>query len=330
MKDIFAERAVDNFWEIMNDFLESLAGAFPDCPDTKEWKMWITNIVATDPKKRAEGVERWAQGLQAPLQKGCAKYAKAVASITGSPACVYHAVAYKDIDAAHASNESMQSLGLPDKLRSDTMTEKDRVVFWRYMDELNKHAMTATGGTPPKVPSSEEIANDIQRRKGGGLPLKPQSLQHGLHDLWKQLCESRGCPVTDDLEGLGAKLMTLDDGGVAARCRAREEAAFAEVASVMALGGDPPTEEQWTLLDKAFGLATMERAIPAPMMRGIESVANRLVKDLASGSANLESLDIESIGKEVLSSVPTDTVSSFADNIEKILPALQRMHPDPH
>ena len=327
MKDVFAERAIASFWDIMRDFLESLAATFPDCAETSDWKLWINNVIANDEKKRVEGIEKWCAGAQSPLKKGCAKYAKAVASITGAPACVYQAGAYRDIDAIHASDKWLCDLNLPEKLRSAAMNDKSRVIFWKYMDELNKHAYAATGIAVPRVPTSEEIAADIQRRKGLGSSLptgKAPGLQQGLHELWKQLCESRGV-APENVDEVGQKLTELS--GVCMRCRDRDADAFAEAAAALGLGADPPTEEHWTLLDKAFGMATMESAIPAPMMRGIESVANKLVKDLASGNADLGALDIESIGKQVLCNVSNDDVSSFADNLDKILPALERMHP---
>lgn len=99
------------------------------------------------------------------------------------------------------------------------------------------------------------------------------------------------------------------------------------VAAFPELGEDAPTGEQWELLDKAVGLATMQDAIPQPMMQGIESVANQLVKDLAAGKADLSNLNIEAIGKQVLSNVAPNEVSDFANNLDKILPALQRLQP---
>ena len=59
------------------------------------------------------------------------------------------------------------------------------------------------------------------------------------------------------------------------------------------------------------------------MMRNIESVANKLVQDVASGRASLDSMDVEAIGQQVLSSVSPEEISAFAGNLDKILPALQ-------
>ena len=74
-----------------------------------------------------------------------------------------------------------------------------------------------------------------------------------------------------------------------------------------------------------IALHTMEASIPTDMMHGIESVANQLVQDIASGKASMDSLDVESIGQKVLSGVSRRDVQAFATNIDKILPAIGSM-----
>ena len=106
--------------------------------------------------------------------------------------------------------------------------------------------------------------------------------------------------------------------------------AFAALAAALKLGDAPPTEEQWGLLDRALGLVTMEGAISAPMMRNIESVANQLVQDLTSGKADLSTLNIEALGQQVLSQVSQEDVSSFAKNLDKIIPALDGLQMPPN
>ena len=69
----------------------------------------------------------------------------------------------------------------------------------------------------------------------------------------------------------------------------------------------------------------MNGNIPAPMMRGIEKVANELVSDIHSGKASLETLNVESIGQKVLASVGTDDMNSFAKNLDKILPSMRNV-----
>ena len=83
----------------------------------------------------------------------------------------------------------------------------------------------------------------------------------------------------------------------------------------------------WDILQRIAALTAMDAAIPQDMMSGIESVANKLVMDLQQGKADLGSLDVETIGQQVLSQVSQEDIASFANNMDKIIPALERMAP---
>ena len=80
----------------------------------------------------------------------------------------------------------------------------------------------------------------------------------------------------------------------------------------------------WDALERAISLGAVSEAVPASMMGGIEDAAQRLAKKIASGDASLETLDMEAIGREVLSGVSEEDMTSFADNVEKLMPALAR------
>tara|TARA_B110000046_G_scaffold88637_3_gene96685 strand:- start:1432 stop:2460 length:1029 start_codon:yes stop_codon:yes gene_type:complete len=333
MKNAFATRALQSFWDLTADLADSLASTFEDCGETKDWQLYVKNVVMGDESRMMTGVQKWCEGMEAPLAKGAAKYAKAIQSLTGAPATVYHAIAYKDVAAADASFETLQALRLPEKLASDKMDDASKALFWKYFEELNRHAYTVTGKTAPAVPTSEAIAADIACRRGAqaGGGGGGGALQQGLGEVWKRLCALRG--VQDAAEAVALEKAAAapfsQEGGAATvgeGCRARAAAAFAALAAEMRLGDAPPTEEQWALLDRALGLVTMEGAISAPMMRNIESVANQLVQDLANGKADLSTLNIEALGQQVLSQVSQEDVSSFAQNLDKIIPALDGLH----
>ena len=342
---IFTEVSLKAFWDIMGEFATALEETFSSCPETKDWCLYMRNVVQGNDAKMKESIEKWCTGLQKPLRK--AKYAKAVQSILdGSPATVYHAIAYHDMEAAEAAFETLQTLELSSKLKSDAMDDEARTVFWKYLEELNKHAFAFSKVTPPRVPTPEEIAQDIQRRKGGtsaaGTPSSAPpgpALNQGLTDVWRLLCTVRGGVVVDGDGDLAERLSTTlkashgDGGSLGDGCRAHDPAAFAALVdatgSELGSGTEAPTDEHWTLLDKVLGLLAMSSAIPAPMMRGIESVADQLIKDIAAGNTDLGSLNLEAIGQQVLSNVDAKDVSSFASNMDKLLPALQQMQQTP-
>lgn len=334
MKDIFAAKARSSFWEIMKDFAESLNATFPDCPEIQDWYLYMTNVVPNDKKLLSEGVDKWHAGMLDPLKKGCAKYAKAVSSITQKPAMVYHAIAYHDMEAADASSEQLAQLGLSSKIMK--MSEEERSIYWQYLEELNRHSFEALRDTPPSVPTSKEIAEDIKRRKHQNVKTNATgAVKQGAYDLWQSLCDARGgTAVLSQVysnDSLTSKISTLlSDEALSHSLKAHSPEAFSTLCeSIPELKGDPPTEEQWGIMDKAIGLTTMNDSIPASMMSGIESMASKLAQDIASGKADLSTLNIEAIGEQVMSGIPAGDMSSFANNIDKILPALQALQPRP-
>ena len=188
MKDVFRQREVDSFFQLGRDFGASLREAFPDCAETQDWVLWMNNVIGDDPARRDEALASWCEGLSRPLAKGSAKYMKAVQSITGAPALVYHAVAYRDADAVHANGDLLRPLDFPTKLRQPCMDEQNRQIFWQYLNEMTGHAYRATRTTPPAVPTVAEIEANIERRRaqkaGGGPAGAPdapsESLRGGL------------------------------------------------------------------------------------------------------------------------------------------------------
>ena len=88
---------------------------------------------------------------------------------------------------------------------------------------------------------------------------------------------------------------------------------------------DEYSEESLSLARRIGSLCTMKNAIPTNMMNGIEKVASTLVRDINNGKVDFASLDVESIGEQVLNGVGEGDVNDFANNLEKILPALQSM-----
>jgi hypothetical protein len=330
------------FWQLMREFAQALETTFPDCAETKDWCLYMRNVVDGHEGQMEAGIAKWADGVGRPLQK--AKYAKAVQSLTGSPATVYHAIAYHDMEATEASFETLRPLAMAAKLRSNAMADAEtRAVFWQYLEELTKHALAHAKRAPPPVPTTDEIAADIARRKqGAGSASSGGKLQQGLREVWQQLRAARGvgeAATKEDASALHARVSSAvkapyQDGEttIADGCRARDPAAFAALCAALPddeLGAGAPTEEVWALLERALGLVVVEDAIPAPMMRGIESAAQQLVRDLAAGKADPSKLDLEAIGRQVLSGVDEKDVSTFATKLDQLLPALEKLQPRP-
>lgn len=312
-----AERARANYFQTLEDLLQSLHQTFPDCLETQEWMLWYNNLVKDDPKKKEEGMRRWLHTMESPLSKGSAKYSKAVQSITGHPTAVYHAIAYHDVDAANASSEQLQPLQLPTKVRS--MDAANVTTFWGYMEDLNTHCFAALQRPCPVVPTTVEISANIAQRKGKAVASETPVLRQGVREMWNDLCKECNADTVP--------LPTAFPPDLEERCRERDVSVWAELWGDATPSATPPTDAQWEIVQRIAALASMESAIPQDMMTGIESVANKLVMDLQQGKADLGSLDVEAIGQQVLSQVSQEEIASFANNMDKILPALERMAP---
>lgn len=329
MKDIFRAREINAFVDLAIEFGDSLASTFPECEETKEWLLWLRNVVGDDADKRLKAAETWRDSSQKTIAKGSARYAKAVQSITGSPALVYHAVAYKDVDAWHASDENIAPLNFPAKLKKFSDTEKD--VFWEFVETMNDHVYKGLRAIKPRVPTVDEISENIKARKNASTPTQPPTFKKGVVEIWSKLCAARGVAEGDACKDVDVFSRRVNEASKTCLDVVREKTpdgqkAMLEAFPELVKEGDFD-DETWTLCDKLLSVSSMDSVIPSAMMKGIESVASSLMKDIESGKTDLGNLDIERIGQQVLNNVSEDDVSNFAANLDKILPALSRMQP---
>lgn len=318
MKDIFADRAIEEFFAVAKNLNDGLCETFK----AEELKEWTAMFDVEPGPLQKRFVTRWSEELFTPLVKGCAKYSKAVTSITSCSACVYHAVQYKDAQACDASFSIMGSLNLERK--TATMGDVERSLVWEYLDELSRLALKSTRSKPPVVPTSEDIAQNIAKRKSERQADDPKAttLHSGVNDLWNDFCATRGAKIPDDVDRDVATILVTHNI-TTDTCKNRDEAVVRNAFPY--LGDAPFTSEEWKALEQIVALVTMKGAIPSNMMRGIETMAHKLMNDMGSGAVDLSSLDVQNIGQEVLSNVSKEEVNAFAQNIDKLLPAISCM-----
>ena len=337
-------RFLDQHCSTMVELLENLKSMFPDDETLTDYILYMKNAVVGDEAAMKKGVEKWCTTMREPLKKGSAKYLKAVESLTGETATVYHAFSYRDSVAVYASTSSqtLLELGLDEKLLSGAFDASSKAVFWEYIDELNRTAYAGVGKNSdlakvPVVPSREEIHADITKRKNASSSSlgNKESLSQGVHEslskIFKKRANGAAPPEPNELckrvsntsEGV------LGDKTVRELCQARDESGFA--AFVHGLDKDATwhcesiDSEEWETVNQCIGLSTMHSSIPPQMMRGIENVANKLAKDMMEGKTSLSDLNVDAIGQQVLSGLGSEDISDFANNMDKILPALGGM-----
>lgn len=350
-----SERALQTYYKVLKEFLENLLVMFPGDGEIDDCLLYVNNVVIGNPESMVKGIETWCQNMAEPLPKGSAKYMKAIESITGKPALVYHAFAYRDASVMFTSSSSptLKRLNLAEKLNSGLFDEASLTVFWEYIDEMTTSAYRAISpeskwAIVPTVPTRADIQEDIARRKsaacstGSASAESAQTVDQGIFDAFKRLCSLRGVShefassesIAALIESVGKKSMSTEesnaDDTLSTLCqKKRDEAFFAALKNISPTanwGDGRPTPEEWDLLNKCMGLSCMRSAIPEHMMSGIESMANKLMSDITSGRVDMSTLNVEAIGHEVLSSVSPEDMNAFANNVDKILPVLNHLN----
>lgn len=301
MKDVFATRARKDYKEAMEVVLEELAKHGTVSAETRA-------ALLDD-----GGVQLWVDEMCRVLNK--IKYGKAVQSITGSNPTVFHAIKYRDAAAAEVS-QILKSV----EFVKCTEAQEDVGLWWETVIEAATSAFRALKKTPPTVPSKEEIAADIQARKNGKAG-KPAMLLQGTEEIVRQIYVRHGSTAPADAV-VRFKKLVVDDGWSASKTPASEKALLAALSE---LDGCVLSDDDWILLQQATTFISIEAHVPKGMMAGIESVAQEManegsVHNLASAAMNPEFMT--KIGEKVLGGVSQHDVSSFANNIDKLLPII--------
>ena len=314
-------RTIVDLKAVCGDLVESLCGTFPDCAELKQWCDALTAGLDADGDEGTEFLRRLASYLNTPVPHKMVKYDRAILSITGNPLNVYQLLMYKDIGPVSNVFPRVRGLEMDEKVK--TLSNDDLGMFWQFVHEAIQLVLRATQTIPPVVPTTQQIAEDIERRRrqrdqvnNASSSRSGMSVAEGVDELWKELCHTRNVapmPLSDALTGRIARLMS-GKTTTEEMCRNFPE-----------LGNDEYSDESLAIAHRIGSLSTMKNAIPTNMMSGIERVASSLVRDINSGKMDFASLDVEKIGEQVLQGVGEGDVNDFANSLDKILPALQSM-----
>ena len=316
------ERTLVDLKAVIGDLTESLTSIFCDCEEVCTWCATINEGIEKEGDALMEFLQSLASLLTTSVPLKMVKYDRAVLSITGNPLNVYQLLMYKDLAPIDKVFPATRALALEQKVRS--LPDADVGTFWRFVQEAIQLTLRATETLPPVVPTSAQIADNIERRRRQRDQLQHPTasaapsidVANGVDDLWKELCHTRGVPPTPMTDALAERIVRV------VTAEATEETLRAHFPE---LGDDPYSEDSLAIARRIGSLCVMKRAIPANMMSGIERVASALVRDLNSGKVDFANLDVEKIGEQVLQGVGEGDVGEFANNLESILPALQSM-----
>lgn len=323
MKDIFVTRHRDDFVSLMTSLCDSLQETLPSESDVAKW---CASMHAALEKDADAVLATWYAGVTTRLTRAHAKYARAVESIA-SGATLYHAIHYCDAPALQSCHALLAPVDTT-ALVAAFSSKEDTTLFWRYLVELSDACYRWKQVAPPRVPTVEEIDADIRARKqqrkdgggdgGSGSSGATRGLGTGVADLWAQLTSARGASACALDDARRERLRALLNHPLTSD---RVVAAFPE------LGNAPYGSDGLNVLERIKNLSTMDDAIPTNMMKGIESMASKIVSDIQQGTCDLASLDIECIGQQVIAGVSDKDIGDFAANLDKIIPALERVQP---
>jgi len=344
--DHWRKKSLARYWTLTDEFFEWLkmdgvSSGSDDDAEIDDMKLFIKNIVMTNDDKYKEGVTAWTESMLEGLHKKV-KYAKAVERILDvegeavRAATCMHAMAYRDLDALYASSTSktLERLDLVRRAREAKWSEETFACMWKYMDELNSAAFDATGEARPRVPTRDEISDNIAAHKraatGDGHPTG-QSLTRACGVAINALYESRrgkSAPPLDDAALMEVRQAIADalaaDSDLARRITARDDTVLGALAKVPHLQLAAPMETRdWQMLQQVTSFAQVHSAVPTRMMESIESFASKLASDLSNGSRDLTSLaNLEDMGAEVLSQLNPQDVDMLAKRVDDLMPVL--------
>lgn len=270
--------------------------------------------------------ERWAALMNRPLPKRI-KYAKALGRLLGNAPTLWLAIEYKDESA------------LDDEAKSVLRTPID-ADGWRALSAAHRLAACATQTDVVRAPTREEIHQNIQQSAKQGGKQQASSVPHALRDAYRGLAacvadEAAREAMRAEEEDLPARWgqMLRGRADFQSQCASRSppppeawtalpSASRAAVVSALQEGGGGG--DAWSHVDQLNTYANISANVPHNMMGKIESMASKLASDLSTGCVSMESLNLQSIGEEVLSQCDAEDLSALTNNLGSLLPTLQQ------
>lgn len=314
---------------------EAMSSMHPGCEDTQKV---IEKVGDAD---RAL-VDEWHEFMSAPLNPKTAKYAQPVSRIIGAPCTRYIACEYRDCDGLldDATFWLFDELHFAARYPSieDSAT---RAELWQLIQSINRSAQEAHSEPPPRVPSRDEIRDNIREHK-----LSKSSATPSMHKAF----QAAALGICDELEGadeaiaksMRERVESLSDASMKKVCadwgehsdaidRAIASASAEQLEALPFFEPDearaicrqlPANARIGELLKQMSSYCCVANNIPSSLMSRIEQYSRRLADDINSGNQSLETLDLSKIGEEVLQGVDSTDVDALASNIGNLLPTL--------
>lgn len=343
-----------HFVSTMLEMLELWKETFPNCEKTSKYLIYFTGVVIGNKEREKNAIEKWHLNMSKPINPKRAKYAKPVERILGEAPSCYLACQYKDIDALFGSVniEGMSDLNIVEKYKSDVFSTSDRSLFWKFMQTLNQNALSFIEKDMQRLPSREEIQENIRKHKQTKeIQTGPPSMVKAFHSSFIQFSEII-CNTKTEKENAFRKYVSKTDpnellskwtdmltnnSDFCKKCNEADVEWLTEHASWEAVPiefhplikagiGDPEKSTQLCkLLEQMSSFSSVRKHIPTGMMGQIESYALRLAEDINNGKCDLNNINLQQIGQDVLQNCDSNEMMAMADNIQDLIPTLQNL-----
>lgn len=337
MKDIFANHSRKEYFEVVENFVQSFRDKFPECQKTMEMQTFFNGVVKGSEHQEQDMIEAWVRNMNAPLVKKKVSYAKAVERLIGTTATCYHACCYNDADGFGMSTTSkvLKDLDIENKYKDARMSEEDKTLFWKYIENLNRCAYDAMSEQPPKVPTRDEIRDNIEKHRRSVDASEQPSVSKAFCTSLMKLYEKHNHPNCKDIQNADescieqhmnkwATIGKQDIDGKQLSARVQEQNTSVETILCKEFALNKLDDEDWKTIENIYSYATVGNAIPQRMMSRIEDLASKLADDIVSGKKDMNQIDLNDIGQQVLSGCNPDDMQKFAGNLDDLLPVISK------
>lgn len=289
-------------------------------------------IIPTDEEERLTCIQEWHHALSAELNPKTVRYATAIRRITGTSACAYHALAYRDVAALNNVWETIPWIA---SWQMDVLLTSDSRHVWELLNQMADFSKKFYKCIV-KIPSRDEISANITRHRASRQPPKP-AMTRGFDVAFDEITTLLGVTVdarssgladragawTQELENKSLSQIITDKNTPALKTFAFKHECFS---SVFRRVSDNLTDESfWSKLRAMNSFAGVQNAIPNNMMSKIESTAHKLAGEIAAGKTDMSQLNIADIGKSVLQGVDPGEMEQFSQNMSSLLPLLNNL-----
>ena len=284
----------------------------------------------------AELVRKFFTLLNEPVHPKKAKYAKAVSRILGGEqATLFFAVEYRDTESLKSSDTFAECL--PDFLSTDD--ESRRARSWQTLRAMVRLCYVVECVEPPVVPTRADIEANIsqframkQRAKNGPAIGGSGSMQRAFFEKLLETASVLPGPLATACRQRLHAIPTQDHAAMCIKWAEHQYTSRSEL-----FGDDIFTADEheafaeldaakWQAAEAQFrqlnDLSKVQQNIPSSMLGTIENYATNLASKITAGDADLSSLDLQSIGEDVLRQCSEEDMSQLANNIGSLLPAL--------